>query len=107
MNETSVRAFLPAGVLFLLGLIGLGVLSLRPYEGDGAVVALFPPWWETTDAFMAAIGADVGHVVASGRWPSMVLIPADGIDPRPRLREAGAWLLLEPTGLAGCFGARA
>jgi hypothetical protein len=58
---------------------------------------VFPPWWSLEDAVVSAGSA--GRLVRLGALPFIiVLAEAD----RPRLRTAGAWMLLDPRALGSC-----
>lgn len=92
---------LPVLFCLLLGVVGLaGSLAAATPPDDDAIVAVFPPWWASARSFAAASGA--GAVVNAGTFPFVLLVqsPLPGLG--ARLRAAGAILLLDPLGPAGC-----
>ncbi len=90
--------------LTVAGLAAFGlVAALPPPPPSGAILAVFPPWWNAARAFQAAAGA--GPVLRLGPARFVALVHPDGKRARTRLRRAGAWLLLDPRGLAGCGAA--
>ena len=92
----------------LAGLALFGLLTaLMAGPASGPVAVVFPPWWDGTHAVSAA--AEGGAVLRLGRKNFAVLVAPDGSQGRQRLWRAGAWLLLDPRGIAGCgldFGAK-
>ena len=66
----------------------------------GPVAAIFPPWWNATRAVNAA--ASGGAVLRPGMAEFVVLVAPDLPQGRDRIRQAGAWLLLNVGGLTGC-----
>ena len=66
----------------------------------GPVAAVFPPWWDSAHAFAAA--ATGGPVLGMGLRGFVVLVAPEEPNGRQRLRRAGAWLLIDPSSLAGC-----
>ena len=87
--------------LLIVGWVFVAALIFRPGPGDAAVAVIFPPWWSTDRAFAAAASAEASIVRAGGFGSVLVVQPAafDGLD---RLYRAGAWLLLNPTGVGAC-----
>jgi hypothetical protein len=83
--------------------LGTASLELRPLGTVGApIAAVFPPWWPADRAFVAAASAG-GAVVRAGAWPNILVVAAEDDDLPRRLREAGAWLLVNPIAIGGCF----
>tara|TARA_R110002167_G_scaffold279204_3_gene485103 strand:- start:267 stop:593 length:327 start_codon:yes stop_codon:yes gene_type:complete len=72
-------------------------VAARPSE-PWTAAAVFPPWWSADRIHRAANTA--GQVTSSGRSANVVVVWG-GTDLAPRLRAAGAWLILDP-GFAGC-----
>jgi hypothetical protein len=88
-------------LLAVPGLAAGGLLAaLSGGAASGPVTAVFPPWWDATRAVEAAAAG--GAVLRLGGTGFAVLVAPDGTSGRERLRRAGAWLLLDPGGLAGC-----
>ena len=79
-------------------------LAPRPTPPAGTVLAaVFPPWWSATRSFLAASAAGVA-IIRAGAIPAILVVRLDHAESRIRLREAGAWLLLDPQALGGCNG---
>ncbi len=87
-----------------LAIIGLAVggllTALAGGAASGPVAAVFPPWWNATRSVDAA--AEGGAVLRLGMAHFIVFVAPDEMRGRERLWRAGAWLLLNPRGLAGC-----
>lgn len=93
----------PALILLAVGLFALLVASIMPSGSNNRYTVVAPPWYNsgrTVSLIQAANGqiADLGgrdHViVAYSKDPSFVR----------ELYQAGAWLVIEPIGRAGCAG---
>jgi hypothetical protein len=104
MQNHRRSAWSPALLLLLASALGIGWIGLRPAVG-APVAAIFPPWWNAERVFAAAASAG-GAIVREGAWPSILVVSAADGDLPHRLREAGAWLLVNPTALDGCFKER-
>ncbi len=91
-----------AGSLLLLALLPLAAsLALAPVPADRLAV-VFPPWWPA-ERSLAAAGLG-GAVLRQGAGGFVMIVAPDGADALGRLRQAGAWLFLDPQGLGGCLG---
>jgi hypothetical protein len=98
--------WLPALLLLLGSALATAWLGLRPADTVGApVAAIFPPWWNAERSFAAAASTG-GAIVRTGAWPNILVVTAADGELSPRLREAGAWLLVNPTALDSCFKER-
>jgi hypothetical protein len=87
--------------LAVVGLAACGLLTaLMGGPTSGPVAAVFPPWWSGMRTVDAA--AEGGAVLRLGRLNFVVLVVPEDQHGRQRLWRAGAWLLLNPRGLAGC-----
>jgi hypothetical protein len=87
--------------LAIAGLAAFGLLAaLMGGPASGPVAAVFPPWWDGMRAINAAAAG--GTVLRLGPLNFVVLVSPDYQGGRARLWRAGAWLLLNPRGLAGC-----
>src|SRR5882724_6557129 len=75
----------------------------------GAVAALvavaFPPWWSSRQIFEATASADAAIVRTTAVTALLVVRPNDH-EGLIRLRQAGAWLTIDPQAIAGCFNDR-
>ena len=91
------------------GAAGLVAVSLVPLvaAGDlpdsrtGTVAAVFGPLAAPADTVRAVAGTG-GRIVGAGGWTNVILVNASKPGFAGRLRAAGAWLVLDPGGLAGC-----
>lgn len=87
--------------LAILAVAGGGLLAAVPgAPAGGAVAAVFPPWWDARRTIIAA--SDAGVALRLGLASFVVVVRSDDGQGRERLRQAGAWMLLDPNGLAGC-----
>lgn len=99
VSESTSAWMLPC-MLLLASLFGVVWLSLAP-RPDQAMLVVFPPWWSRTHAIAALIDAD-GKLVGLGNWPNLLIAAPAGAGFERRLRTAGAMLLLDARGAAGC-----
>ena len=98
MSLLAISA-LPA--LLAVGSI-VGALSLAKPK-LGPVAAVFPPWWETGRTIRAA--ATAGRIVGFGAANFVVIVVPETAKIDSQLRAAGAWMLLDPKSVGGCFTA--
>lgn len=94
-NDSASSAALPAALG--AGSLAVALLLLLTPPAAGPVAAVFPPWWDGTRVLRAAGAA--GPVVRFGALPFIIIVVPDH---RDLLRQAGAWLVLDPRGLGGC-----
>lgn len=73
-----------------------------PGEARGAVAVVFAPG-TGEPAIMAAIAAAGGAIVRGGGWKSVLVVQSEESGFARRLRQAGAWLVLDPQSAAGCL----
>jgi hypothetical protein len=95
-------AWLNAAALLLLSWIAIAALSLQ-IRADAEVVAVaFPLWWSTQQAFQAAASANV-RIVRTTAIPAVLVVRLGDGAGLTRLREAGAWLAIDPRAVAACL----
>jgi hypothetical protein len=84
----------------MFALAGLWVSVPAPPARVQTLLALFPPWWSANEVFQAA--SSVGFVVDMGAhgWTPVVHSETGAL--AQRLRNAGAWLVMDPRALRGC-----
>ena len=75
----------------------LTLIAAAPPAHAYAVAAVFPPWWSAGEVRLAV--DPIGATSAIGRTPTIVTVYG-GVDLQQRLRNAGAWLILDPRLLA-------
>jgi hypothetical protein len=82
--------------------IAIAALSLQARPGAEVVAVAFPPWWSAQQAVVAAASAGAA-IVRMTAVPSLLVVRPEGQDGLMRLREAGAWLAMDPQAVAACF----
>ena len=95
-------AWLNAAVLLAASWIVIAELSLRIGPGTEVVAVAFPPWWGTQQVFWAAASADAA-IVRITAVPSLLVVQPGRYDGMARLRQAGAWLALDPQSIIACI----
>ena len=83
-------------------MFAVAALSLQVRPGVEVVAVAFPPWWTTQRIFAAAASADAAVVRTTAVAAILVVRPNEheGVS---RLRQAGAWLTIDPQAVAACF----
>jgi hypothetical protein len=106
-HETSIPAsrwpaWLNATALLVSGWIAIAAFSLQ-IRADAEVVAVaFPLWWNAQRAFEAAASANA-KIVRTTAIPAILIVRPDNRTGLDRLREAGAWLAMDPRAVAACL----
>ena len=77
-------------------------MSLQVRPGAEVVAVAFPPWWSTQQVLLAAASANAA-IVRTTAIPAILVVRPDDHDGMTRLREAGAWLAIDPQAIAACF----
>lgn len=99
---TRWPAWLNATALLLASVVAVAALSLQVRPGAEIVAVAFPPWWSARQIYQAAASADAAIVRTTALAAILVVRPNDQ-DGVTRLRQAGAWLTLDPQAIAACF----
>jgi hypothetical protein len=94
--------WLNAAGLLAASWIAIAALSLQARPGAEVVAVAFPPWWSAQQAVVAAASAGAA-IVRMTAVPSLLVVRPEGHDGLMRLREAGAWLAMDPQAVAACF----
>ncbi|HEY3680923.1 MAG TPA: hypothetical protein VGL45_19575 [Bradyrhizobium sp.] len=94
--------WLNATALLLTSAIAVAALSLQVRPGSEIVAVAFPPWWSTQHVFEAAASANAA-IVRMTAIPAVLVVRPDNHEGMTRLREAGAWLTIDPQAIAACF----
>ena len=89
--------------MLLAGWIALVILSLQVRPGATVITVAFPPWWSTRQVF-EAVGSAQAAIVRVTALPTLIVVRADDHDGLPRLREAGAWFVMDAQAVSACFG---
>ncbi|CCE11881.1 conserved exported hypothetical protein [Bradyrhizobium sp. STM 3843] len=95
-------AWLNATVLLLASFAAVAALSLQVRPGSEIVAVAFPPWWSAQRAMLAAASADAA-LVRTTTLPSLLVVRPGGSNGLARLREAGAWLAIDPQAVSACL----
>ena len=95
-------AWLNATALLLASVIAVAALSLQVRPGAEIVAVAFPPWWNAQQIFAAAASAGAAIVRTTAIDAILVVRPNDQ-EGLGRLRQAGAWLTIDPQAIAACF----
>ena len=103
-NITSSRwpAWLNATALLLASVAAVAALSFQIRPGTEVVAVAFPPWWTAQQIFAATASADAAVVRTTAVATLLVVRPNDH-EGLSRLRQAGAWLTIDPQAVAACF----
>nr|WP_249160933.1 hypothetical protein [Bradyrhizobium manausense] len=92
-----------AAVLLAAGWIALAILTLQVRPGATVVAVAFPFWWSTQQVFQAA-GSAQASIVRATALPTLLVVRPDDHDGLSRLREAGAWFVMDAQAVSACFG---
>jgi hypothetical protein len=95
-------AWLNAAALLVASWVAIAALSLQVRPGAEIVAVVFPPWWSAQEVFLAAASANAA-IVRMTALPALLVVRPDDHDGLTRLREAGAWLAMDPQAIAACF----
>lgn len=91
-----------AAALLVASFIAIAALSLQVRPGSEVVAVAFPPWWSTREVLLAAASANAA-IVRMTALPALLVVRPDEHDGLTRLRNAGAWLAMDPQAIAACF----
>jgi hypothetical protein len=94
--------WLNAAGLLAASWIAIAALSLQARPGAETIAVAFPPWWDAQQTIVAAASAGAA-IVRMTAVPSLLVVRPDGQDGVTRLRQAGAWLAMDPQAVAACF----
>jgi hypothetical protein len=95
-------AWLNAAILLLSSWIFIAALSFQIGADTEVVAVMFPPWWSTQQALQAAASANAAFVRTTA-IPAILVVRPDNQAGLTRLREAGAWLAIDPRAIAACL----
>jgi hypothetical protein len=95
-------AWLGATALLLVSVGAVAALSLQVRPGAEVVAVAFPPWWSSRQIFEAVASAHAA-IVRTTAVTAILVVRPDDHEGLPRLRQAGAWLTIDPQAIAGCF----
>jgi hypothetical protein len=98
MNQTRLRRVLVAVNLAVIGLVLVAIAAVP----SGPFVAVVMPPGTSAEATAAAVAMAGGTLVSPARVGWIVVARSDGGDFAARLKEAGAWLLLNAKVVSIC-----
>ena len=93
--------WLNAAALLVVSWVAIAALSLQVRPGTEIVAVAFPPWWDASEVFIAAASANAA-IVRMTAIPSLLVVRPYNQDGLARLRQAGAWLTIDPQAIAAC-----
>lgn len=102
ISTSRWRDWLNAAGLLAASWLVIAALTLQARPGAEIVAVAFPPWWGAQQAVVAAASAGAA-IVRMTAFPSLLVVRPDGQDGLMRLREAGAWLAMDPQAVAACL----
>jgi hypothetical protein len=94
--------WLNAAALLVASFIAIAALSLQARPASEVVAVAFPPWWSAQEVLLASASANAA-IVRMTALPALLVVRPDEHDGLKRLREAGAWLAMDPQAIAACF----
>ena len=100
-----VRDMLPAGILALLGLIGLVVASLSAGPSTGQYLVIAAPW-QGREQVADLVWRAGGGVAGFGNLSPVAVAMSDQPGFAGMLRKQGAWIVLPAPRALGCFTPR-
>ena len=101
-NSAQWPAWLNAAILLLSSWIFIAALSFQTRPDTEVVAVVFPPWWSAQQALQAAASANAAFVRTTA-IPALLVVRPDNRAGLTRLREAGAWLAIDPRAVAACL----
>ena len=104
-NTSRWPAWLNASALLLASVLAVASLSFQVRPDTEIVAVAFPPWWGSQHAFEAAASAGA-TIVRTTAISTLLVVKPDSAAGLDRLRQAGAWLTLDPQAVAACFNNR-
>ncbi|HXZ02725.1 MAG TPA: hypothetical protein VEI03_22235 [Stellaceae bacterium] len=87
--------------MVIASFLALAALEAKP-RGLTEVAAIFPPWTTRERAFAGVIAAG-GVVVRQGIVGTILVVHYDDPGMIDRLRDAGAWAVIDPVAFGGCL----
>ena len=91
-----------ATLLLLSSWIVIAALTFQARPDSEVVAVVFPPWWSAEQAFQAAVSANAAFVRTTA-IPAILVVRPEEQAGLARLRDAGAWLAIDPRAIAACL----
>ena len=92
---------LPAALLLVTGLVGLGVAWIVSGANSGQYLVVAPPGYSLADTIYLVRAADGGFVEPS-HFRNIIIAGSNHPDFPAALRRAGAWLVVAAPARGGC-----
>jgi len=93
---------LNAAVLLISSWIFIAALSLQVRPDTEVVAVVFRPGWSAQQALQAAASANAAFVRTTA-IPAVLVVRPDERAGLARLRDAGAWIAIDPRAVAACL----
>jgi hypothetical protein len=95
--------FAPAIALLIVSTVGIFVAAFSPSGDHGQYAVVAPPWYGFAQT-IGLIDAAGGDIVEFGDLTNIAIVHSANPGFVRALYHAGAWLVIDPLGLRGCFG---
>lgn len=102
-SASITRAWLASSALLAVSFAMIAALSLKPQRDSNTVAVVFPPWWSAQQSLLAAASAGAS-IIRTSSIPAIIVVEPGAHDGLKRLRDAGAWVSLDPQALDACLG---
>lgn len=99
-SAASVAGLILGSALAIFASLAATVAVGAAPRDPARVAAVFPPWW--TPAQAASAAGSAGQIAGAGGAPFILILRGEPGQLEPRLRAAGAWLLLDPDAAGRC-----
>ncbi|MPT46979.1 MAG: hypothetical protein E2598_00980 [Sphingobium sp.] len=103
IDKPTMRDVLPALFLLMIGIFGLAAATLFSVPTGPQYVVITAPGSSLAET-ISVIAHAQGGIVSTGRYSNIVVAASDRPDFVQSLRRAGAWLVVNPTQISGCYG---
>ncbi len=106
-HESTISArrwptWLNAAVLLVSSWVVIAAISFQARPDTEVVAVVFPPWWSSEQAFLAAASAKA-RLVRTTALPAILVVRLEDQAGLARLHEAGAWFAIDPQAIAACL----
>jgi hypothetical protein len=102
-DERSWPDFLPASALLFAGSISIAVAMLSPSPSLRQYAVIAPPWYDSAQT-VRLVAAAGGNFVDLGGLGNIIIAHSEKPEFVQALYNAGAWLVVNPGSLRGCWG---
>lgn len=101
-TDLSIAGISFAGCMLMFGTITLAAMTAMAKPDAESVAAVFPLWWSEQQSLLAAASAGAA-IIRLGGLSSIVVVQPSLENGTQRLRQAGAWITLDPLALDACL----